>query len=137
MWRVRVHQLRRVAHTVRCAACDRPGTRGAAAPVSYARKGEGWCGASLFLHQSGLLAATRAGDPCVRRGTGMPDLPYLSQYLPVASTRLPRRSRGYLASRDCSLSPHPHPRMIFGISRLPPVRARFNFSEPGAARVIG
>ncbi|XP_036889958.1 amidophosphoribosyltransferase isoform X2 [Sturnira hondurensis] len=32
MWRVRLHQLRRVAHAARCAACDRSGTRGAAAP---------------------------------------------------------------------------------------------------------
>lgn len=53
MRRVRVHQLRRVAHAVRCAACDRSGTRGTAAPVSSPGKGEGGVARASFSTSPG------------------------------------------------------------------------------------
>lgn len=91
MWRVRVHQLRRVAHAARCASCDHSGTRGAAAPVSNpVRGGGGGARASPFAQAS-------CGSSWPSRGLlkfGRPDLSYLNWDLPVASTRLPRRARG-------------------------------------------
>lgn len=80
MWRVRVHQLRRVAHAARCAARDRSGTRGAAAPVSNPVRGGGGV-ARVLLLQPGLLSAARVGVLAYPWGQ---DFSNLNQFLPAS-----------------------------------------------------